>query len=123
MDWHTLEKINGMDVDTFEAKVKKHIGLIPEIEFRYRSTNFNHIFSDDGYAAGYYSYLWSEVLDADAFEAFKQNGIFDQVTATAYRQNILEKGDSDDPMKLYIQFRGAAPDPDALLKSRGLKIK
>ncbi|MCL1942431.1 MAG: M3 family metallopeptidase, partial [Candidatus Azobacteroides sp.] len=123
MDWHTLEKINVMDVDTFEAKVKKHIGLIPEIEFRYRSTNFSHIFGDDGYAAGYYSYLWSEVLDADAFEAFKQNGIFDQVTATAYRQNILEKGDSDDPMKLYIQFRGAAPDPDALLKSRGLKIK
>lgn len=124
MDWHTLDMIdNNLNVDTFEGNVKKNLGLIPQIEFRYRSTNFNHIFGSDGYAAGYYSYLWSEVLDADAFEAFEQNGIFDQATATAYRQNILEKGDSDDPMKLYMQFRGSAPNPDALLKNRGLKMK
>ncbi len=122
MDWHTLDKIeNNLDVNAFETRVKNKIGLIPEIEFRYRSTNFNHIFGDDGYSAGYYSYLWSEVLDADAFELFKENGIFDQATATSYRQNILEKGDSDDPMNLYIQFRGAKPNPEALIKNRGLK--
>jgi len=121
MDWHVLTMLDDINVDGFEANVKTRIGMIPEIEFRYRSTNFNHIFGDDGYASGYYSYLWAETLDADAFVLFEQNGIFDQVTATSFRQNILEKGDCEDPMKLYVQFRGAEPNPDALLKNRGLK--
>ena len=81
------------------------IGLIPEIVVRYRSTYFSHIFAG-GYSAGYYSYQWAEVLDADAFEAFKEKGLFDKATATAFRKNILEKGGTEDPMKLYIQFVG-----------------
>ena len=96
------------------------MGLIDEIGLRYRSTYFSHIFSGE-YAVGYYSYLWAQVLDADAFEAFVEKGIFDQPTAKAFRSNVLEKGDSEDPMKLYIQFRGAEPNPESLLKIRGLK--
>jgi peptidyl-dipeptidase Dcp len=94
--------------------------MIPEIVVRYRSPYFAHIFAG-GYSAGYYSYAWAEVLDADAFEAFKANGIFDKVTATAFRENILSKGGSDDPMKLYVQFRGQEPDPEAMLRRKGLK--
>lgn len=121
MDWHTDKTAGEQNVDDFENNVRKRIGLFPEITFRYRSTNFNHIFSSDGYAAGYYSYLWSETLDADAFELFSEQGVFDQITATAYRQNILERGDSEDPMLLYTLFRGAAPNPESLLKNRGLR--
>ena len=95
------------------------IGLIDEIIPRYRTTYFNHIFNS-GYSAGYYSYLWAEVLDKDAFELFKEKGIFDPETAKAFRTNILEKGGSDDPMKLYKQFRGAEPNPEAMIKGRGL---
>ncbi|MBR1538085.1 MAG: peptidase M3, partial [Bacteroidales bacterium] len=83
-------------------------------------TYFNHIFNS-GYSAGYYSYLWAEVLDKDAFELFLQKGIFDPATARSFRQNILEKGGSEEPMVLYERFRGAQPDPDALLRARGLK--
>ena len=82
-------------------------------------TYFNHIFNS-GYSAGYYSYLWAEVLDKDAFDLFKEKGIFDPETAKAFRKNILEKGGSDDPMKLYKQFRGAEPNPEAMIKGRGL---
>ena len=121
MNYHSLTDLNGFDVDAFEAKTTKEIGLIDEITYRYRGPFFSHIFSSDGYAAGYYSYLWAEVLDADAFDAFVQNGIFDQATATRYRQNILEKGGSEEPMTLYKNFRGAEPNPDALLRNRGLK--
>ncbi len=96
------------------------IGMIPEIIVRYRSSFFNHIFTG-GYSAGYYSYTWAEVLDADAYQAFVETGnIYDQATAKAYRTYILEKGDSEDPMKLYLQFRGKEPNPDALLIKRGL---
>ena len=95
------------------------IGLIEEIIPRYRTTYFNHIFNS-GYSAGYYSYLWAEVLDKDAFDLFKEKGIFDPETAKAFRKNILEKGGSDDPMKLYKQFRGAEPNPEAMIKGRGL---
>jgi len=94
------------------------IGLIPEIIPRYRSTYFTHIFSG-GYSAGYYSYLWSEVLDSDAFQPFVEKGIFDQATAKSFRENILSKGGSDEPMKLYIRYRGAEPNPIYLLKNRG----
>jgi len=96
------------------------IGLIPEIITRYRSTYFRHIFSG-GYSSGYYSYIWAEVLDADAFEAFKENGLFDQETALSFRKNILAKGGTEDPMMLYKRFRGAEPKVEPLLKKRGLE--
>lgn len=97
------------------------IGMIPEIIVRYRSTFFNHIFSG-GYSAGYYSYTWAEVLDADAYQAFVETGdIYNTKVAESFRKNILEKGDSDDPMKLYLNFRGKQPNPEALLKRRGLE--
>jgi peptidyl-dipeptidase Dcp len=119
MDWHTQTKQQNFDVRVFEKSAMDSIGLIEEIVPRYRSTFFNHIFSG-GYSAGYYAYLWAEVLDADAFNAFLEKGIFDPATATAFRKNILERGNSEDPMVLYRQFRGAEPNPEALLKRRGL---
>ncbi len=121
MDFHTNTNIEGFNASEFENGVTKRIGLIDEITYRYRGPFFSHIFSSEGYSAGYYSYLWAEVLDADAFDAFAQNGIFDQETAQLYRDNILEKGGSVEPMTLYQQFRGAEPNPEALLRNRGLK--
>ena len=120
MKWHELSSVEGIDIEAFEKKVCQEMGLIDEIIPRYRTTYFNHIFNS-GYSAGYYSYLWAEVLDKDAFELFMQKGIFDPATARSFRQNVLEKGGSDDPMVLYKNFRGAEPDPDALLRARGLK--
>ena len=119
LKWHMLESIEGVDPMAFEAQACKAMGLIDEIIPRYRSTYFAHIFSG-GYSAGYYSYLWAEVLDKDAFELFMEKGIFDKETATSFRQNILEKGGSDEPMDLYRRFRGADPDPKALTRARGL---
>ncbi len=87
---------------------------------RYRSTYFQHIFSG-GYSAGYYSYVWAEVLDADAFGAFEEKGIFDQETAASFRKNILEQGYNEKPMVLYERFRGGPPNPDYLLKRKGFK--
>ena len=120
MKWHELTSVDGIDIEAFEEKACKEMGLIDEIIPRYRTTYFNHIFNS-GYSAGYYSYLWAEVLDKDAFELFKQKGIFDPETAMSFRHNILEKGGSEEPMTLYKQFRGAEPDPEALLRARGLK--
>ena len=119
IELHTLTSTEGLDVVDFEKTVMDKLGLIKEIAPRYRVTYFNHIMG--GYDAGYYGYLWAERLDADAFEAFSEHGIFDQQTANAFRTNILEKGGSDDPMKLYVNFRGKEPSIDALLKNRGLK--
>ena len=119
LKWHMLSSVEEIDPIAFEAEACKAMGLIEEIIPRYRTTYFNHIFNS-GYSAGYYSYLWAEVLDKDAFEMFKQNGIFDPETATSFRSNILEKGGSDEPMTLYRNFRGADPDPSALVKARGL---
>lgn len=119
MEMHSLTTMEGFDVLQFEKQLMDKIGLIPQIAPRYRSTYFNHIMG--GYAAGYYCYLWAERLDTDAFEAFKEHGLFDQTTATSFRKNILEKGGSDDPMKLYITFRGAEPSIEPLLQARGLK--
>jgi peptidyl-dipeptidase Dcp len=119
LKWHMLSSVEGIDPIAFEAEACKAMGLIDEIIPRYRTTYFNHIFNS-GYSAGYYSYLWAEVLDKDAFEMFKQNGIFDPATAASFRSNILEKGGSDEPMTLYRNFRGADPDPSALVKARGL---
>ena len=117
---HMLESVDGIDPETFEAQACKEMGLIDEIIPRYRSTYFAHIFSG-GYSAGYYSYLWAEVLDKDAFELFKEKGIFDTETSMSFRRNVLEMGGSDEPMDLYRRFRGADPDPAALLRARGLK--
>ncbi len=120
MDYHTLTNADNIDVNAFEQKAMEKIGLISQIIPRYRSTYFAHIFSW-GYSSGYYAYTWSEVLDADAFEAFKEAGnIFDPAVAKAFRSNILEKGGTEDPMKLYLQFRGKEPNIQPLLKNRGL---
>ncbi|MBO5876813.1 MAG: M3 family metallopeptidase, partial [Bacteroidales bacterium] len=119
LKWHMLESMEGVDPMEFEAKACAEMGLIDEIIPRYRTTYFAHIFSG-GYSAGYYSYLWAEVLDKDAFELFMEKGIFDAETAMSFRRNILEKGGSDEPMDLYRRFRGADPDPAALTRARGL---
>jgi peptidyl-dipeptidase Dcp len=119
MDWHTLEDPAGVDVIEFEKASMDKIGLIPEIVVRYRSPYFGHIIGS--YAAGYYSYVWAEVLDADAFEAFKETSLFDQQTALAFRTNILERGGSEDPEELYLRFRGQKPSVEPLLVRRGLK--
>ena len=121
MKWHELGSVEGIDVETFERRACEDMGLIKEIVPRYRSTYFNHIFGSSGYSAGYYSYLWAEVLDKDAFELFRQKGIFDSETAMSLRRNVLEKGGSEEPMTLYRAFRGADPDPAALLRARGLR--
>ena len=118
LKWHIIESPLSLDVETFEKNVLNEIGLIPEIIVRYKSPYFAHIF-DGGYSAGYYSYLWAEVLDADAFQAFTERGIFDQATAKSFRDNILSKGGSEDPDVLYKRFRGADPNPIYLLKNRG----
>lgn len=120
MKWHELTSVDGIDVQAFEKAKMAEIWLIPEIAPRYTTTNFNHVFNN-GYCAGYYSYLWAEVLDKDAFELFRQNGIFDPATARSFRTNCLEKGGSEDPMTLFVRFRGAQPNPDAMLRGRGLK--
>ncbi len=139
MEWHKLESISVpadseyasdtmcqdnpdlriIDPIKFEEVVMKKAGLIEEIIPRYRSTYFNHIFAG-GYSAGYYGYLWAEVLDKDAFEYFTEKGIFNKEVATSFRENILEKGGSEEPMILYKKFRGQEPDPKALVRARGL---
>lgn len=119
MGYHNLKEVTFTDVLDHEDQFLKSIGMIPEITSRYRSTYFNHIFSG-GYSSGYYSYIWAAVLDSDAFEAFRENGLFDKTTATSFRKNILERGGSDDPMVLYTKFRGKDPDITPLLRKRGL---
>ncbi len=126
MKWHemTAQELEAFktpqDIRDFEAKVCKEMGLVDEIIPRYRTTYFNHIFNS-GYSAGYYSYLWSEVLAVDAWEKFKADGVFNKETAKSFRETFLEKGGSEEPMTLYKQFRGADPDPSALMRARGLK--
>ena len=121
MKWHELESVDGISVADFEKKVCDEMGLIPEIAPRYRTTYFNHIFSS-GYAAGYYGYLWAEVLDKDAFSAFQNspNGIWDLELSKRFRQIFLEKGGSEEPMVLYKEFMGREPDSRAMLLGRGL---
>jgi peptidyl-dipeptidase Dcp len=122
MDYHTLTDATNLNPTAFEQQTMGKYGLIPEIISRYKSPYFKHIFTSAmGYSSGYYSYTWSAVLDADAFEAFKENGLFDQKTAQSFRTNILERGNTDDPMTLYINFRGKSPSIDTLLQNRGLK--
>jgi peptidyl-dipeptidase Dcp len=117
--WHMLTESPELDTNAFERQVLERIGLIPEIVTRYRSTYFTHIFAG-GYAAGYYSYIWAEVLDADAFQAFEETTLFDQETAARFRTEILARGRTEDPMVLYKRFRGAEPSIEPLLEKRGL---
>ena len=124
--WHelTLDDLanftDAQSIRDFETKVCGEMGLIDEIIPRYRTTYFNHIFNS-GYSAGYYSYLWSEVLDVDAWEKFKADGVFNPATNKAFRQTFLEKGGSEEPMILFHRFMGEDPDPSALLRARGLE--
>jgi peptidyl-dipeptidase Dcp len=120
MDFHTITQTGDIDVEKFEKASMDKAGLIPEIIPRYRSTYFNHAFPG-GYSSGYYSYIWAAVLDADAFEAFLEKGnIFDQQVATSFRKNVLERGGTEEAMKLYVNFRGKTPGIEPLLKNRGL---
>ena len=126
MKWHELTAdelakfTDAQSIRDFETKVCAEMGLIDEIIPRYRTTYFNHIFNS-GYSAGYYSYLWSEVLDVDAWEKFEADGVFNPATAKAFRETFLERGGTEEPMTLYRSFRGADPDPAALLRARGLE--
>ncbi|WP_291542722.1 M3 family metallopeptidase [Bacteroides sp.] len=119
MNLHNLTDTQNLDILAYEKEAMDKLELIPEIAPRYRTTYFNHIIG--GYAAGYYSYLWANVLDNDAFEAFKEHGIFDKKTADLFRNNVLEKGNSEDPMTLYKNFRGTEPQLEPMLKNRGMK--
>ena len=120
MDWHTLESTKPQDAAAFEKASLAKMGLIPEIVVRYRSPYFNHVFGPGGgYSAGYYGYIWAEVLDADAFAAFKEKGIFDPATAKAFR-TLLSKGGTEDAMALFKAFRGREPSVEPLLVKRGL---
>lgn len=122
LNWgrHDGENVN---VPEFESAVAAKIGLPAEITYRYRSPYFKHIFGDDGYASGYYTYLWAQVLEADAWELFEQKGIFDPKTAASFKKNIMESGDTEDPSVLFRRFRGHNPDPQALLRLRGFVSK
>ena len=119
MEYHTRKVVIKVDTETFEKEAMNKINLPSEIIPRYRSTYFNHIFAG-GYSAGYYSYIWSGVLDTDAFEVFKLNGLFNKTNAESFKTNILEKGGTEEPMVLYKNFRGAAPSVEPLLRKRGL---
>ena len=118
MDWHTLAEAVEPDAVAFENAAMQKIGLIPEIVVRYRSPYFSHIFSG-GYSSGYYSYIWSEVLDADAFQAFKETSLFDPATARSFRENVLARGGTEDAMELFKRFRGREPKVEPLLKRKG----
>ena len=121
MEYHTIKEPVDIDIRDFEKKAMDKYGLIPEIKPRYRSTYFNHIWAG-GYSAGYYGYIWCEILDADAFQAFKETGdIFSKEVAARFEKEILSKGGTRDPHDMYISFRGKEPSIDALLENRGLK--
>ena len=120
LQYGKLNPTEDIDVVAFEKKVAEDLNMPAEVQFRYRSPYFKHIFGSDGYASGYYTYLWAEVLDSDGFELFKEKGVFDPETAKSFKENILEMGGSEDPMTLFVRFRGHQPQPEALLRGRGL---
>ena len=120
MDYHTAKNVNDIDIETFESASMNKLGLIDAIIPRYRSNYFNHAFSGEGYAAGYYVYIWAAVLDADAYEAFVEQGLFNRELGQSFRDNVISRGGSDDPMALFVEFRGAEPSLEPLLKKRGL---
>jgi len=119
LSWHAKDPSGITDISKHEEEATESVRLLPKVEGAYSSTAFGHIFAG-GYSAGYYSYKWAEVLDADAFEVFKTKGIFDRSTADSFRENILERGGTEHPMELYKKFRGQEPTPDALLRRGGL---
>lgn len=119
LNWGRLNPEGDIDVDAFEKQVAEKLGMPSQLTFRYRSPYFKHIFGDDGYASGYYTYLWAEVFDADAYQLFREKGVFDPELAGKIK-HILESGSSEDPMVLYESFSGRRPTPDALLRQRGL---
>ncbi|MDE7135991.1 MAG: peptidase M3, partial [Muribaculaceae bacterium] len=110
----------NVDIMAFEKQIADELGMPSQVQYRYHSPYFKHIFGSDQYASGYYTYTWAEVLDTDGYELFMEKGVFDPATAKSFRENILEMGGSDDPMKLYVKFRGHEPSPDALLRHYGL---
>jgi len=118
--YYNLSDVSKLDINQFEKEKMSQLGLIPQIAPRYRTTYFGHIWGG-GYSAGYYAYIWAEVLDADGFELFKEKGIFDPATAKSFRDNVLSMGAADDAMTMYKRFRGAEPSLEPLLKNRGLK--
>uniref|UniRef100_UPI00257E8D69 M3 family metallopeptidase n=1 Tax=Muribaculum sp. TaxID=1918611 RepID=UPI00257E8D69 len=120
LKWGQLTNTDFIDVESFEREVASQLNMPAEVQYRYRSPYFKHVFGSDEYSCGYYTYLWAEVLDTDGFELFKEKGIFDPETARSFRENVLEMGGSEDPMELFIKFRGRKPTPDALLRNRGL---
>lgn len=120
MDYHTAVNAADINVDEFEKASMDQLGLIDAIIPRYRSNYFSHAFSGEGYAAGYYVYIWAAVLDTDAFDAFAEKGLFDRELGQSLRDQIISRGGSDDPMTLFVNFRGAEPSIDPLLKKRGL---
>lgn len=120
--FHTLEAPAEIDPMAFQEAELRRIGMPREIGMRHKTPHFTHVFSGDGYSAGYYSYLWSEVMDADAFDAFRETGdVFDRAVAERLRRFVYSAGNSRDPAELYVEFRGRMPTPDALLQKRGLK--
>lgn len=121
IEWHKLNWCKDIDVRAFERSVARRLHMPTEVQFRYRSPYFKHIFDNDQYSCGYYTYLWSQVLEADAFKRFEQEGVMNRAVADDYRHLILEAGDTDDAMTLYKRFRGQEPTADALLHNRGLK--
>jgi peptidyl-dipeptidase Dcp len=121
LQYGKLNPEGNIDIAEFEKRVADELGMPAELTYRYRSPYFKHVFGSDEYASGYYTYLWAEVLDSDGFELFKEKGIFDPETARKFKENVLEKGGSEDPMTLYVNFRGHEPSVDALLRNRGLK--
>ncbi len=122
LEWGALNPSDSenIDIDKFEKQVATKLDMPSQIAYRYRSPYFKHIFGGDGYASGYYTYLWAEVLDTDGFELFTEKGVFDPATAKSFKENILEMGGSEDPMTLFKRFRGHEPKVDALLRLRGL---
>lgn len=121
MDFHTAKSAADIDLETFEQEHMNNLGLIKAIYPRYRTNYFSHAFSGEGYAAGYYVYIWAAVLDADAFQAFVEQGLFNRELGQSFRDKVISRGGSDDPMNLFVNFRGAEPNIEPLLKKRGLK--
>ncbi|MCW8981861.1 MAG: M3 family metallopeptidase, partial [Altibacter sp.] len=119
MAWHGSDPSHVKDVKAFEKGAFALTKLYPDVPENCMSTSFSHIFQG-GYSAGYYSYKWAEVLDADAFAYFQQEGIFSKTIANKFKEFILSQGGTQDPMELYVKFRGQEPDPEALLKRAGL---
>jgi peptidyl-dipeptidase Dcp len=119
MNWHGKKPQNFKDVKTIEERIFRETSLYPDVKENCMSTAFSHIFQG-GYASGYYSYKWAEVLDADAFTYFKEKGIFNKEIATKFKETVLSQGGTQNPMDLYVKFRGKKPNADALLKRAGL---